>query len=137
MQKRLPLALDVVIFVLLALMASYQLISSSYHELVGVILAGLLLIHFFLHGAWLKSRLRRFALLDTLERARFLLDLGMLLIVVLAGISGVLISRALYLWEVRPVPAWVMTWAHPALGFLLMGCVVVHLVLVLVRRSSK
>jgi len=135
-QKRLPLALDVVIFILLALMASYQLISASYHELAGIILSGLLLIHFCLHGAWLKSRRQRFASLGALERVRFSLDLLMLLLVVTAGVSGVLISRALYLWEVRPVPAWVM-YAHPYVGFSLMACVAAHLTVVLVLIFRK
>ncbi|MCL2654468.1 MAG: hypothetical protein FWD65_02040 [Coriobacteriia bacterium] len=128
MSKRLLLALDLVLLVMLGLMAGYQLVSAAYHELAGIVLCGLFILHFALHSAWISAKLRRFGLETPLVKGRWLLDGALLFVVLSLGVSGILISRTLRLWTVRPVPLWVVG-AHHALGFLLVGLAVIHLLL--------
>lgn len=125
MQKRLPLTLDVVILVMAALMVNYQLIAASYHEMAGIGLCGLFLTHFALHSAWALRRLRRFGHERRGLTLRLILDLLLLVLVLGTGVFGVLTSRTLGLWSVRPVGFWAVA-LHESLGGSLLCLLIVH-----------
>lgn len=94
----LKLLLDAVMLVLLALMYQEQVVSMAFHEIGGLALIGLFLIHHLLNAKWIGATTRHlFAKgMSGLVRARYLVDALLLLAFLTVGITGVLISKVVF-----------------------------------------
>ena len=94
----LKLILDALMLVLLVLMYRKQVISLAFHEIGGLALIGLFVVHHLVNMRWIGAVTRRLLKSGTpgLVRARYLVDVLLLLSFLAVGITGVLISKTLF-----------------------------------------
>ena len=121
----LKLVLDLVMLVLLVLMYRKQVICLEFHEIGGLALIGLFVIHHLLNARWILATTRRLFATGTpgMVRARFIVDALLLVSFVTVGVTGVLINKTLF--AIRVVGnAKTLHYFASAVSILLMG---VHL----------
>ena len=96
--RALKLALDAVMLILLTLMYQKQVVSLSFHEIGGLALIGLFVIHHLVNARWIAAVTRKLFGKTTpgLVRARYLVDALMLAAFLTVGVTGVLISKTLF-----------------------------------------
>ncbi len=102
-QKRvLKLALDAVMLILLVLMYKKQVISMSFHEIGGLALIGLYVIHHIINARWIGASTKRLFSKGTsgLVRARYIVDVLLLVAFLTVGITGILISEVVFSFHV-------------------------------------
>ena len=98
-RTRIDFWLDLVLLVAFALDYSFRFTGLTVHEWIGLGFGVALQVHLTLHWDWvLRTTKRVVGTLPGRERLRWLIDLGLLLVMTLCVASGVLISR-------RAVPA--------------------------------
>ena len=121
----LKLALDAVMLVLLVLMYKKQVISLSFHEIGGLALTGLFVIHHLVNGRWIKAVTAKLFSKSTpaLVRARYIVDVLLLVSFLTVGVTGVLINKTLFEIHVAG-NAKALHYFSAAISVLLMG---VHL----------
>ncbi|MDO4548535.1 MAG: DUF4405 domain-containing protein [Clostridia bacterium] len=87
--------LDIILVVTLALMYSKNVISMAFHEIGGLALCGLFLIHKGLNWDWIKAVGRKFtgSGLSCRTRLMMILDIALLVSFLLIAISGLCISK--------------------------------------------
>ena len=97
-KRALKLALDAVMLVLLVLMYKKQVISLSFHEIGGLALIGLFVIHHLVNGRWIKAVTAKLFSKRTpaLVRARYIVDVLLLVAFLTVGITGILINKTLF-----------------------------------------
>lgn len=98
-QKRvLKLALDAVMLVLLVLMYKKQVVSLAFHEIGGLALFGLVLVHLLVNARWIGSATMRLFAKGTpgLVRARYIVDALLLISFLAVGVTGILISKVVF-----------------------------------------
>ena len=123
--RALKLVLDAIMLVLLVLMYKKQVISLSFHEIGGLALIGLFVIHHLLNARWIGATTRRLFSKTTpgMVRARYIVDALLLVSFVTVGITGVLINKTLFAIHVAG-NAKMLHYFSSALSIILMG---VHL----------
>ena len=123
--RGLKLALDAIMLVLLVLMYKKQVISLSFHEIGGLALIGLFVIHHLVNARWIGSATTRFFRKGTpgMVRARYLVDALLLVAFLTIGVTGVLINKTLFEIHVAG-NAKTLHYFASALAIILMG---VHL----------
>lgn len=125
-QKRtLRLILDGAMLILLVLMYKKQVISISFHEIGGLALIGLFLIHHLVNARWIGAATRRLFSKGTpgMVRARYIVDALLLVAFLAVGITGILISEVVF--HIRAAGNFkTLHYFSAALAVLLMG---VHL----------
>ncbi len=94
----LKLVLDAVMLILLVLMYKKQVISMEFHEIGGLALIGLFVIHHFVNAKWIGAVTRRLFAKGTpgLVRARYIVDVLLLIAFLAVGVTGVLISKVVF-----------------------------------------
>ena len=94
----LKLVLDAIMLVLLVLMYKKQVISMEFHEIGGLALIGLFLVHHLVNAKWIGAVTRRLFAKGTpgLVRARYIVDALLLLAFLAVGVTGVLISKVVF-----------------------------------------
>ncbi len=94
----LKILLDVVLLGLLLLMYQKQVISMSFHEIGGLALLGLFLVHLLINRRWIASVTRRLFSKKIPARTRigYLIDVLLVAAFALVGVSGILISKQLF-----------------------------------------
>ncbi len=97
-QRVLRLVLDAVMLLLFVLMYRKQVVSIAFHEIGGLALFGLIFIHLIGNARWIGAATRRFFSRDTpgLVRARYLVDVLLLIALLAVGITGILISKVVF-----------------------------------------
>ncbi len=102
-KRILKLTLDAVLFVLLALMYRKQVISITFHEIGGLALIALFILHHLVNGKWIAAVTKRLFARETgaLARARYCVDALLLLDFLAVGVSGILISEVLFSFGMR------------------------------------
>lgn len=96
--RLLKLTLDLVMLVLLVLMYRKQVISLEFHEIGGLALIGLFVLHHLVNMRWIGAVTRRLFSRETsgMVRARYIVDVLLLVSFLAVGITGVLISKTLF-----------------------------------------
>jgi len=96
--RALKLVLDAVMLILLVLMYRKQVISLQFHEIGGLALIGLFLIHNLINGRWITATTRKLFAKGTpgMVRARYIVDALLLVAFLAVGITGVLINKTLF-----------------------------------------
>lgn len=92
MRRRLfKIVLDIIMLVLLVLMFKKNVISMSFHEIGGLALIGLFVIHNFVNIKWIKAVFRSFfiAKLSGRTRTSAIINLFLAVVFILIGVSGV------------------------------------------------
>ena len=94
----LKLVLDAVMLILLVLMYKKQVISLEFHEIGGLALIGLFLIHHLVNAKWIGAVTQRLFAKETpgLVRARYIVDALLLLAFLAVGVTGVFISKVVF-----------------------------------------
>lgn len=98
-QKRiLKLTLDAVMLILLVLMYKKQVISIAFHEIGGLALIGLFIVHLLFNAKWIGAVTRRLFSKATGAhlRACYIVDALLLIAFLTVGITGVLISKVVF-----------------------------------------
>ena len=123
--RALKLALDAIMLILLVLMFKKQIISMQFHEIGGLALIGLFVIHHVVNVRWIGSATKRFFRKGTpgMVRARYLVDALLLVAFLTVGVTGVLINKTLFEIHVAG-NARTLHYFSSAVAILLMG---VHL----------
>ena len=123
--RALKLVLDAIMLVLLVLMYKKQVISLSFHEIGGLTLIGLFVIHHLVNARWIGSATKRFFRKGTpgMVRARYLVDALLLVTFLTVGVTGILINKTLFEIHVAG-NAKTLHYFASALAIILMG---VHL----------
>lgn len=119
------LLLDTAMVVVLALLYRKQAISLAFHEIAGLALMGVFIIHILLNGKWVGATVRRLFARTTPGKARLLciVDTALLVCFALIGISGAMISKIVFSFNAGG--SWkAIHYFCAALSILLMG---VHL----------
>lgn len=123
--RTLKLVLDAVMLVQLVLMYKKQVISLSFHEIGGLALIGLFVIHHLVNARWIVASTRRLFSKSTpgMVRARYIIDALLLVAFLAVGITGILINKTLFAIRVAG-NAKTLHYFASALSIILMG---VHL----------
>ncbi|HWQ06822.1 MAG TPA: DUF4405 domain-containing protein [Feifaniaceae bacterium] len=98
-QKRVfKLILDAVMLILLVLMYRKQAISIAFHEIGGLALVGLFIIHHLVNGKWIAAVTKRLFSKQTSGYARtcYIVNVLLLLAFLTVGVTGVLISKVVF-----------------------------------------
>lgn len=94
-------AIDIAMLVFFALVMAYAFTGNLWHEIIGVLLGGLVIAHGFLNFAWFKNYVTRPNQKSTL-RLRNLLNVALTISFISALITGILHSQTLFAfwpWE--------------------------------------
>jgi len=123
--RALKLTLDAIMLVLLVLMYRKQVISLQFHEIGGLALIGLFVIHNLVNGRWIAATTKKLFCKSTpaMVRARYIVDALLLVAFLTVGITGVLINKTLFSIHVAG-NAKTLHYFSAALAVVLMG---VHL----------
>ncbi|MEA4816901.1 MAG: DUF4405 domain-containing protein [Lachnospiraceae bacterium] len=92
------LLLDVLMLIVFVLMFDKESLGMSFHEIGGLILFGIFLLHILINHKWVCNVSRRFFSkgLPAKVRLRFIVDLLLLISFIFIGISGILISKVVF-----------------------------------------
>ena len=102
-KRLLKLTLDAIMLVLLVLMYKKQVISLAFHEIGGLALIGLFVIHHLVNAKWIGSVTRKLFSKDTpgVVRARYIVDVLLLLAFLAIGVTGILISKVVFSFHIQ------------------------------------
>ncbi len=97
-KRVLKLVLDAIMLILLVLMYRKQAVSMAFHEIGGLALIGLFVIHHLVNGRWIAAATKRFFSKTTsgFVRACYLVNVLLLLAFLAVGVTGVLISKVVF-----------------------------------------
>lgn len=101
-KRVLKLILDAVMLILLVLMYRKQAISIAFHEIGGLALIGLFIVHHLVNGKWIAAVTKRLFTKRTsgYARACYLVNVLLLLAFLAVGVTGVLISKVVFSFHV-------------------------------------
>jgi hypothetical protein len=96
--RALKLALDAVMLILLVLMYKKQVISMSFHEVGGLALIGLFVVHHLVNMRWIGAATKRLFAKGTpgMVRARYIVDALLLVAFLAIGVTGLMINKTLF-----------------------------------------
>lgn len=102
-KRLLKLTLDAIMLILLVLMYKKQVISLAFHEIGGLALIGLFVIHHLVNAKWIGSVTRKLFCKGTpgLVRARYIVDVLLLLAFLAIGVTGILISKVVFSFHIQ------------------------------------
>lgn len=97
-KKWIKIALDATVFVLLALLYRKQALGIAFHEIGGLALIGLFVVHHVCNGKWIAAVTRRLFAPTTPVKTRiqYAVDALLLIAFVLIGVSGACISKVVF-----------------------------------------
>jgi uncharacterized membrane protein len=122
-KNRVKFLLDIIMGILLFAMYSKNAVNMSFHEIGGLAVCGLFLIHKGLNWNWIVSITKRFfdKSLPSKTRVGYFVDLLLLVSMVFIAVSGIMISKTI-LTEISS------SWTGWKLGHLFISAVVIILV---------
>lgn len=104
MKRKLRVATDIAMTVLMPLLMAYSLIGEVFHEIIGTAMFVLFIIHHIMNRKWYGAVLR--GGFDAARVFRTVLNALLLVFMLLQPLSGVLLSRHLYaFWPALPLSA--------------------------------
>lgn len=123
--RALKLTLDAIMLILLVLMYRKQVISLEFHEIGGLALIGLFIVHHLVNMRWIGAATKTLFAKGTsaMVRARYFVDVLLLLAFLAIGVTGILINKTLFQIHVAG-NAKALHYFASALAIILMG---VHL----------
>lgn len=126
MKKKL--IIDLCLFIMMFFLMFYNLTGGLMHEILGIALFILYLIHIMLNIKLLKRvifKIKEGEKLPKLIIIQIVLDIIMFVVLIMLMISGILISQ--YIFKINLVGTW--TNIHVISSYILFGIVVIHLLL--------
>ena len=94
----MKLALDTVMFILLMLMYSKNVISLTFHEAGGLFVLGIMLVHLLINGAWVKAVTKNLfnSTIPVRSKVSWVIDFLLLMCTLVMIITSLLISKKLF-----------------------------------------
>lgn len=122
-KKGSKMVLDAAIFILLMFMFRKNLISMSFHEIGGLALIALFVMHHFVNGQWIVSVTKRLFKAGTPTKSKIMYGIDALLLVcfLIIGISGAMISKVVFNFGVHGGVWKTLHYFCAALSVLLVG----------------
>ncbi len=97
MKKHFRIILDVLMLLLTLTLFSKQLISMQYHEIAGLILIALIIVHIVINIRTAKAMCKNFKKVPAAVKSGLVVDILLLFCFGLLGISGILISHTIFI----------------------------------------
>lgn len=94
-KRRFKIALDIIMLLLTITFFDKSLISLAYHEIAGLVLIGLLLVHIMLNIRIISALCKRFEIIPTEIKIGMAVDLLLIVCFVWIAVSGIMISRTI------------------------------------------
>lgn len=93
MSRQLILCLDAFLFILILLLLSPRLTEIPLHEWIGLLLIPVIFFHLLVSWRWISNVTKQFLSAAIRTKVNYLLNLTLFTLVVIASVSGILISR--------------------------------------------
>ena len=125
MKLKFKILTDLALTALFALEIAGTLLPTAFHEIAGLALAALLLVHFALNAGWIGKALRRSGRAGASERDKALLAADIVLAVgsAVSTVSGLLVSQVVTGLALGGA----MSWLHGAASYASFGALLVHI----------
>lgn len=94
-KHRFKIALDIIMLLLVITFFDKSLISLAYHEIAGLILIGLFLVHIIINIKTISVLCKRFEIIPTEIKIGMIVDILLIACFVWIAVSGILISRTI------------------------------------------
>lgn len=95
MKRRLKIILDVIMLLAALTLFNKQLISMNYHEIAGLVLIALVIVHIIINVKTVTAMCKKFIRVPAAIKAGLIVDILLLLCFICLGISGILISKTI------------------------------------------
>lgn len=95
MKRQFKIVLDVVMLLMTLTLFSKRLISMKYHEIAGLVLIALILVHIAVNIRTVKAMCEKFIKVPAAIKAGLIVDILLLICFAFIGISGILISHTI------------------------------------------
>lgn len=133
--KKIKILIDVLLFIVTILLFDLELVGQVNHEILGTIIAILVIIHIALNFKWVKQVTKNFKTVNMKTRVMYIVDIFIMLIYLGAIICGILISNNVFNFKMSS--NLVIVLSHLILGRLAIIIMFVHLGLHLDRILAK
>lgn len=133
--KKFKILIDILLFIITVLLADIEIIGNLNHEILGVTIGILILIHILLNFKWIKQITKNLKKVNIKTKIMYIVDICTMLIYLGAIICGMLISDKLFNFNMSSSLYIVI--AHLIFGRLAIIIMLVHLGLHLDRILKK
>lgn len=94
--KRIKVLIDILLFIVTVLLFDIELIGNLNHEILGITLGILIIIHVILNVKWIKQVTKNLKKINTKTKIMYVIDILIMLIYLGAIICGILISDKIF-----------------------------------------
>lgn len=133
--RNLKIGIDILLLIATILLFEIDLIGNMNHEILGIALGILIIVHIGLNFKWIKQITRNFKKTNTKTKIMYVVDIFMMLIYFVAIICGMLISEKIFSFHMSSNLYVVL--GHILFGRLAIIMMFVHLGLHLDRMLAK
>jgi hypothetical protein len=131
MKKRF--ILDLIIFILMFMVMLYDTTGGLWHEIIGIILFVLFIIHNTYNLSWIKNVTNKFNSMSSSIKIKYILDVILWLSFILCMISGILISGYLFKFNITSN---IIYNIHSISSYVMFGTIMIHVLLHLKMISA-
>lgn len=94
--KKLKLTIDILLFIITVLLVNIELTGNLNHEILGIALGILIIIHIALNFRWIKQVTKNFKKVNTKTKIMYIVDIFIMIIYLGSIICGILISNEIF-----------------------------------------
>lgn len=98
MKRKFKILLDIIMLLMMLTLFSKQFISMKYHEIAGLVLIAVIIIHIVVNIKTVTAMCKKFIKIPLAVKAGLIIDILLLLCFTALAISGVLISHTILTW---------------------------------------
>lgn len=133
--KKLKIIIDILLLVVTSLLVNIQLSGRLTHEILGITILFLILIHIALHWKWIKQITKHFKEVNTKTKLMYIVDIFLMIIYFAAIILGISISSELL--KLKTASNFILIITHIILGRLSIIVMIVHIGLHITKKRRK
>lgn len=133
--KRIKIIIDILLFVITIALFNIGLIGNLMHEILGIAIGILIVIHLILNFKWIKQVTKNFRKTNAKTKIMYIVDIFIMLVYLVAIICGILIGNEIFNFHMSSNLGFVLT--HLILGRLAIIIMFIHLGLHLDRIFKK
>lgn len=133
--KKLKIIIDILLFIITIALFNIGIIGNLMHEILGITLAILIIIHILLNFKWIKQVTKNFKKTNTKTKIMYIVDIFIMIIYLGAIICGILVGNEIFNFHMSSSLGFVLT--HLILGRLAIITMFIHLGLHLDRIFRK
>lgn len=133
--KKFKLIIDILLFIVTVLLVNIELTGNLNHEILGITLGILIIIHIVLNFKWIKQVTKNFKKVNAKTKIMYIIDIFTMLIYFGAIVCGILISDKIFNFKMSS--NLILVLSHLILGRLANIIMFIHLGLHLDRAFAK